>query len=629
MTKLSSSVPPEGFNDRPLPSKLNRSITAAIIGVGVGLGSAGSHAASIVVTSNTDDGSLCTLREAIESVNAGEEIDNGCSNAGAAFGTNDTITFASSGSITLTNGELMVDSDVTIDASSVSGITVNGNSASRVVNIAPMVDASLNQLSLSGGSATYYGGGILVDAYASLSITDSTISSNVADSGGGIALGSGAELTVVDSDISLNTGANDGGGIYVIAYNATYVGANISLSGATLANNTATNGFGGGVGGVANNSIFTMTNTTVTYNDASTYGGGIYLGGGTNSQQTLVGGEISHNTAGSSGGGFSVFGESITLSVTDTLINGNGATKYGGGFGIYGTGLLNSQSVTLSNVRFSNNTATGNGLQSVGAALYGYRVTQSISNSTFSQNQADGFGAAIFVSESSWSLVNSHVTNNTAKGGGGGIYSYESSFTIQRSTISANQADSATLYGGGGLFVKGGNLTIQNSTFSGNSAQGPGGGLYNEATSSALLQQLTIADNQSGTSVGGIFDASGSLTLQNSIVANSTGTGDCGGGVFLDLVTIVQDGSCSASRAGDPGLLPLADNGGPTETHALDTASIARNTGDNANCLSNDQRGELRNDGRCDVGAFEEPVEDGGFIVIPINGGQKVVVVPL
>ncbi|HEY6985839.1 MAG TPA: choice-of-anchor Q domain-containing protein, partial [Rhodanobacteraceae bacterium] len=60
----------------------------------------------------------------------------------------------------------------------------------------------------------------------------------------------------------------------------------------------------------------------------------------------------------------------------------------------------------------------------------------------------------------------------------------------------------------------------------------------------------------------------------------------------------------------DPLLLPLADNGGPTLTHALDPASIAIDTGSNPDNLDNDQRGPgyPRMTGAApDIGAYEMP----------------------
>ena len=57
----------------------------------------------------------------------------------------------------------------------------------------------------------------------------------------------------------------------------------------------------------------------------------------------------------------------------------------------------------------------------------------------------------------------------------------------------------------------------------------------------------------------------------------------------------------------DPGLGPLADNGGPTQTHALLDDSPAINAGDAASCPLTDQRGQKRSDGKCDIGAYEFP----------------------
>ena len=56
----------------------------------------------------------------------------------------------------------------------------------------------------------------------------------------------------------------------------------------------------------------------------------------------------------------------------------------------------------------------------------------------------------------------------------------------------------------------------------------------------------------------------------------------------------------------DPLLAPLADNGGPTLTHALLAGSPAIDTGDNFFGLPTDQRGSPRVSGvATDIGAFE------------------------
>jgi hypothetical protein len=121
------------------------------------------------------------------------------------------------------------------------------------------------------------------------------------------------------------------------------------------------------------------------------------------------------------------------------------------------------------------------------------------------------------------------------------------------------------------------------------------------------------------------------VSLANSIVANSLGGGDCTNSsstVTADSATIIEDNTCGAQRSGDPRLLPLANNGGATKTHALKSNSIAQNTGDFGTCEVEDQRGQLRNDGdsTCDVGAIEyNPNDDSSFFVIPLGSGKVVI----
>ncbi len=98
----------------------------------------------------------------------------------------------------------------------------------------------------------------------------------------------------------------------------------------------------------------------------------------------------------------------------------------------------------------------------------------------------------------------------------------------------------------------------------------------------------------------------------------STSGGDCSvlggrGGDPATIVashTLVEDGTCitpgvDGNLSGDPLLGPLADNGGPTLTHLPELGSPLIDAGDNATCLSEDQRGLPRDDGSCDIGSVE------------------------
>jgi len=67
------------------------------------------------------------------------------------------------------------------------------------------------------------------------------------------------------------------------------------------------------------------------------------------------------------------------------------------------------------------------------------------------------------------------------------------------------------------------------------------------------------------------------------------------------------DGSCNITTVSPNSLKlgPLADNGGPTQTHVLGQGSVAIDAAAGS-CLTNDQRGVHRPQGAdCDVGAYE------------------------
>jgi hypothetical protein len=106
------------------------------------------------------------------------------------------------------------------------------------------------------------------------------------------------------------------------------------------------------------------------------------------------------------------------------------------------------------------------------------------------------------------------------------------------------------------------------------------------------------------------------LTLTNTIITGNhwyacekfaSGTT---GNVVSGGHNIVQDDSCNPTATdvivGDAQIGPLADNGGPTLTHALSPGSPAIDAGDDAACSATDQRGITRPQGaHCDIGSYE------------------------
>lgn len=196
----------------------------------------------------------------------------------------------------------------------------------------------------------------------------------------------------------------------------------------------------------------------------------------------------------------------------------------------------------------------------------------------------------------------------------------EGTLTLDGVTVTGNTATSKFGVGGGLLNRVSADLTLQNSTVSGNSVpngDGTGGGLHNSGA--AVLTNSTFFGNSAGATAGGIMN-SGTLTLRSSVIANST-EGDCvqgGTGTVTEERSLVEDGSCGATLAGDPLLGALADNGGPTQTHLPDPTSSLLDAG-TCNSLSEDQRTlprpvdlpqlEEASDG-CDIGAVEVTTDE-------------------
>jgi hypothetical protein len=146
-----------------------------------------------------------------------------------------------------------------------------------------------------------------------------------------------------------------------------------------------------------------------------------------------------------------------------------------------------------------------------------------------------------------------------------------------------------------------------------------------------VMSSTTVAFNRAGndpyTNIGGgLFLASSfNYELFNNIIAGNIAD-DClifSGTIESHHNHVQNPSGCTFAGTGDvtgtdPQLDPqLADNGGPTPTHALAFKSPARDAGDPAGCnapdglpLANDQRGVgfPRLDGRCDKGAYEQQV---------------------
>jgi MBG domain (YGX type)/YDG domain len=163
-----------------------------------------------------------------------------------------------------------------------------------------------------------------------------------------------------------------------------------------------------------------------------------------------------------------------------------------------------------------------------------------------------------------------------------------------------------------------------------------GGGLYLSQATVTLTNDTIALNTSPGDTAGGVFQTGSTVVANNSLFAeNSTvdfaGSLDANYSLFQTVPAGTITGSHNLTSVADPGLdsAGLQNNGGPTETIALESGSPAIDAGSNAlavdsqgNPLPNDQRGagypRIVN-GVVDIGAFER-----GGLVEAATGGTAI-----
>jgi hypothetical protein len=238
----------------------------------------------------------------------------------------------------------------------------------------------------------------------------------------------------------------------------------------------------------------------------------------------------------------------------------------------------------------------------------GTSFTGTMRNVRISGGRNDESGGGIEVNATgTLNLLDSEVVGNSAQSGGG-IWSAGTT-NVERTTVAGNvtTGDGSSDPGrGGGVLVEG-SATLTNSTVSGNTAAA-GGGVYTSGP--LMLQNATVAANTGG----GLHDLQGESVMRSTLLADNQGaecSGQTGGGA--EQYNLADDATCGLDGPGDrvagAQIAPLADNSGPTRTHALYTGSPAIDAVP-VGCLPIDQRQVARTN-PCDIGAFEGSIPGG------------------
>jgi hypothetical protein len=330
----------------------------------------------------------------------------------------------------------------------------------------------------------------------------------------------------------------------------------------------------------------------------------------------------------------------------------NGYTDSFGGGCVYTAGPLQLKDTVIRDCRVSDVASTST-VEGGGVHVHGLLVATNssiVDNEIYSAlGNAIGGGAVVDgLAVLDHSTISGNVVSNAGDGAAVGGIDVGGMLTMTYSAVANNRVSGLPNSPGsiGGLRGSGG-ATITQSTISGNSSDGDIGGLFLFGSPAApnRIIDSTISGNAAGQYLGGL-DAFGPTSILNStIVFNGEAGANLGAGLYtfgvcdIESTIIAANTSAGASVqniglgphgtvtgannligsslsvtlppgtiGGDPMLLPLHDNGGPTKTHALRPGSPAVDAGNTVSGYEVDQRGTgfPRVLGPfADIGAFE------------------------
>lgn len=277
-----------------------------------------------------------------------------------------------------------------------------------------------------------------------------------------------------------------------------------------------------------------------------------------------------------------------------TITNGLASSDRGGGIRSLSGNYQWIFKLTISNCVIRANSTTASGGD--GGGVYSGRFTLlSLIDSDVSGNQAAGDGGGLWTGDTAL-IERSLFSGNTTATSGGGVFVNEHGTTVVRNcTVSGNTStytDWNTDYnGGGGFYCKMPALDIVNTTISGNYAKRGGGVRVQDSRSIVSLQSTLISGNSDDLDFPDVLGTFVAVT--NCLVSVTNGVVLPGANNIFDLPAPLE---------------PLADNGGPTRTHALPRKSPAIDKGSNPLALATDQRGDgfpRMLGAAVDIGAYE------------------------
>ena len=545
----------------------------------------------------------------------------------------------------------------------ITNVSVIGNNATISGGGIYIRDGTLTVINSTIASNTGSSNAGVYNQFGTMTLTNSTVSDNFANTNGG-GLANGGILTVTNSTISNNAALTSGGGIFssgtetlnntIVAGNLTGPGPSDIVGTIEVANNNLI-GNAGSSGGIANGvngnkvgnagvgtlNINTIIEITLENNGGPTQthrlmplspaidAGSNALAAGLTTDQRGIGFPRTIGSAVDIGS----YEAACPMLVTNTNDSGAGSLRQtiaeacpnatitfdtAGAFSTPQTILLTTgelvinKSLQIQGPGASQVTVSGNHASRVFLIDYNNIVTLdglTVTGGNGASTVDSGTGGGID-NNGTLTITNSTVSGNSG-GSGGGIGGI-GTLTLINCTVSGNSGDKG---GGIGSF---GTARLINCTVTGNSASIAGGGVFDIGLGGGTTANNTIIAGNTrndGTTPDDILGPLGSIfrPANNNLIGDAATSGGIANGVNGNIVGNGGAGTIDINTVLNT---TLANNGGPTLTHALVPGSPALNAGTNALALdaanqplTTDQRGTgfpRIIGGTVDIGAYED-----------------------
>lgn len=475
-------------------------------------------------------------------------------------------------------------SHVTLSGVTEAAVVLDAEGLKQVIKIENTVGSEITELTITGGSGGYQGGGGIYCSNSDALIQNLTITGNVAYRGGGIYF-SNSPAYLENVRILNNSGSDGGGGIYInggnpvlknlkLTGNYSYTGGGIymgscnpELRDVTVTGNEAYQG--GGFYFYNSSPVFSSDERCNIYLNNANYGDDLYSWYNSTNIEVVVdtftvlyprsfqayplnkfGFDILHGL---------IPQTNISLYASPQGNNGNSGLTPDDPLKTiqYALDLLGSDSINYYTVNLLFGTYSPSTNQETFPVYLPEYLTLQGESETGVILDAAGQSGVIMVAGEYVSLANLTIKGGYA-GIGSGIYTSGFSTTIQHVTV-----NNCIAYNGAGIYCSG-NSVIKYVTLSNNHADYSGGGIYVSGDSFPVLNDLNIVGNTAGSFGGGIYiESNSNPAIQNFfITGNHAGVG---GGIYCGYNSHPSfSGSTIANNfAGNGGGIYFAENSSP------------------------------------------------------------------